>query len=157
MPTPTIKGMFINSHLKALEAQLGTDGLTQLGRAYGKPLVFKNLEDVPVREEVEILTHMVPLLCAEVSQTQIDFEAGRLHFRNFITTPFAKILMGAIPRTSEGYNKMLQSSDYIASHVFKHMRFGSEPSEEKTLVSIIENSDYPRDHFKGLFYEWMLY
>jgi hypothetical protein len=155
---PLIKGIFVNSHIKTLRNAKGEKAVAELERIYGRPIAFKNLENVPVREEVKILEIVLDILSEKPPAPEIRaFEAGRLHFRNFITTPFAKILTSAVPKTPEGYRQMLISSGYIARHVFKNTNFRSEPSEPNSLVSIMENNDYPLDHFKGLFYEWMVY
>jgi hypothetical protein len=37
------------------------------------------------------------------------------------------------------------------------VRFESRDLGENTVKVVMENNDYPLDHFRGLFYEWMLY
>lgn len=153
--TPLIKGMFINSHIRALRAKKGASGVRLLEERVGRPLVFKNLEDVPVREEIAIIEHTLDLLSDEpIAPEARSFEAGRLHFRNFITTPFGRILMSALPRTHEGLRQLMQRSGYIARRVFRHTNFRAQEHDD-TVTITMDNSDYPIDHFKGLFYEWM--
>jgi len=155
--TPLIKGMFVNSHIRALRVKKGTDGVRELERRYGSPLAFKNLADVPVREEIRILELVLDLLSdVPVPPESRSFEAGRLHFRNFITTPFGKILISAIPKTIAGFHKLLTSTGHIARHVFKNTNFRATHTD--SMISIcMDNSDYPLEHFRGLFFEWMVF
>lgn len=153
---PLIKGIFINSHIRHLRNDKGDAAIIELERRYGKPLEFKTFENVPVIEEVRILDLILEITGeVPIDEHERDFESGRHHFRNFATTPFGKILMGAVPKTPEGFRIMLTSSGYISRHVFKNLQFDSEPSDENTLVSIMFNSGYPLHHFRGLYYEWM--
>ena len=77
MPTePRIKGIFVNSHVKALEAQKGPEAVRELARRYGGPVRFKNSEDVPVREEVKIIELAADILSgAPIPPDRRAFEA----------------------------------------------------------------------------------
>ena len=155
--TPLIKGMFINSHVWALRSAKGEEGVAELRRRLGRPISFNNLKDYPVREEVELIEVVHELLYGPSPEETRSFEAGRLHFKNFITTPFGKILMSALPKTSDGFRRLLLSVRHIVKHIFKNTNFASEAKETNKLRIVMENSDYPIDHFRGLFYEWQLY
>src|SRR5262245_22308856 len=93
MDTPTIKGIFVRSHLQAVQDKKGSDGLATLAQKFGKPLLFSNLQDVPIKEEEKIIELCLELLEGyPVSESKLHYEAGRLHFRNFTNTPLARIL-----------------------------------------------------------------
>lgn len=154
MPTePRIKGIFVNSHVKALEAQKGPEAVRELARRYGGPVRFKNSEDVPVREEVKIIELAADILSgAPIPPDRRAFEAGRLHFRNFSTTPLARIIFSMF-RTD--FKRLMMQAPNIAGHVFKGVKFSSEDLGSKAVKVTMDNNDYPIDHFRGLFQEWM--
>lgn len=153
MPEPTIKGIFVNSHIKNLEKQKGQEGLEELKSRYGHPIEFRNSENVPVREEVKIIEIALQILTNDtVPKDQIAFEAGRLHFKDFITTPFAKIIFSLFRKN---FKLVMLQSKNIAGHVFNGVRFSSEELGPKIAKVTMENNDYPIDHFRGLFQEWM--
>lgn len=159
--TPLIKGMFVNSHIRRLRNEKGAGAVEELSKRYGKPLVFRNLEEVPVREEIAILEHVFDILHEHDGQA-LDpalrsFEAGRLHLQNFLATSFGLILVAAAPKTPAGFKKLMLSAKYIATHVFKNtnLRAYAPENDPQSLIIVMENNDYPLNHFKGLFFEWM--
>lgn len=155
MPKPTIKGIFVRSHIKALQDKKGEVAVTQLQKDFGKPIDFKNSDNVLISDEVKIIE-----LCLDIlSPTPVDFnkrafEAGRLHFQNFVTTPLAKIIF---PIFKNQFKLMMLNSDKIAGHVFQGVTFSSQELGPKSVKITMQNNDYPLDHFKGLFYEWMVF
>jgi uncharacterized protein (TIGR02265 family) len=150
---PTIKGIFVNSHIAAVRKVLGEDGVRKLEEIYGKPIIFKNSEDVPVREEVKIIECALDLLHPEMAISESRaFEAGRLHFQNFRTTPLAKIIFSVF-RTD--FKLMMLQSKNIAGHVFRGVHFTTEELSATKARVTMTNNDYPIDHFRGLFAEWM--
>jgi len=152
-PQPVIKGMFVKSHIEAVRKAKGEAGVAELERRYGKPLKFRHMQYVPVREEVKIIEHTLDILSpAPVPAAMRAFEAGRLHFRNFRTTSYGKIIFSSLPKNCK---PILMNAKYIAQHVFRHVKFTSIDLGPQALKIIMENNDYPIDHFKGLFYEWM--
>ena len=152
---PTIKGMFVSSHVSAVRRAKGEEGVRALERLYGKSLAFRNSERVPVREEVRIIECALDILTGHtVSPAERAFEAGRLHFRNFTTTPFGRLLF---PMFRGSFRKMMLRTKNIGGHVFEGVRFSSVDRGESEVVVRMENADYPIDHFRGLFYEWLLY
>lgn len=160
--TPLIKGLFVNSHIRRLRNEKGPDAIEELSKRYGKEVVFGNLEEVPVREEIAILEHVYDILhqydpLPLPSASSRSFEAGRLHLHNFLATPFGKILATATPKTPEGLKKLFISAKYITPHVFKNTNFIAIDSKNDPQVLIIamENNDYPLAHFQGFFFEWM--
>jgi uncharacterized protein (TIGR02265 family) len=98
---PTIKGIFVNSHLKAVRDKLGEEGVRQIELQCGKKISYKNSENVPVSDEVRILDCSIDILRpGEVPPSLLAFESGRLHFQNFSTTPLAKIIFSVFPNLS---------------------------------------------------------
>lgn len=150
--TPTIKGMFVNSHIKAVLDMKGEVGVAKLKNMYGHPINFKNMDDVPIREEVKIIECALEILHPEISETSRPFEAGRLHFINFSTTPLGKIMFSTLPKD---FKKMMMRCKYIAQHVFRGVIFEPVDTGEKSVKVIMANNDYPASHFQGLFQEWM--
>lgn len=149
---PTIKGIFVNSHLKAVERARGEDGLRRLEILVGQPLRFGVTEDVPVATEVRILEAAVELLLDPVAAADVAYEAGRLHYRNFKGTPWATVLFGMLPRD---FRFMVLHSPAIAERVFKGVGFEAEELGPSTLKLVMDNADYPMEHFKGFFAQWM--
>lgn len=150
---PTIKGIFVNSHLKAVEKRHGSDGLHRLETLVGQPLHFGAAQDVPVSLEVRVLEAAVELLVDHpVAEDQVAYEAGRLHYRNFKGTPWAKVIFGMFPRD---FGFMIRHSPVIAERVFKGVAFQALELAPTTLKLVMDNADYPVDHFKGFFQAWM--
>jgi uncharacterized protein (TIGR02265 family) len=154
-PRPTIKGIFVNSHIEAVRKLRGEEGVLALEHRYGKSLKFKNSEDVPVADEVKIIEYALDLLSPElVPEPEWAFEAGRLHFRNFTTTPLAQIIFSLF---REEYKLLMLKTKNIAGHVFRGVHFASEDLGPKSVRVTMKNNDYPIQHFRGLFAEWMIF
>jgi uncharacterized protein (TIGR02265 family) len=152
---PTIKGIFVNSHINAVKKAKGAEGVRALEKKYGKPLHFKNNQDVLIREEVKLIEAALEVLSSSpIPSSHLSFEAGKLHFRNFSTTPLARIIFSVFRKK---FKLMMMQSENIAGHVFRGVRFSSENLGPKEVKVTMENNDYPIDHFKGLFQEWMIY
>lgn len=152
---PTIKGIFVNSHIKQLQKERGNEGLQELQSRYGKEIDFKNDEDVPIGEEVKILECIVDMTSDHpLSQEERAYQAGVLHFNNFVRTPFAKIIFSLF---SKNFKLLMLESTNIAGHVFKGVRFHSKDLGGNAVEVIMENNDYPLEHFGGLFQAWMNY
>lgn len=150
---PTIKGIFVNSHVAMVRRALGEKGVEELARRLGRPVAFRNSDDVPVREEVRLIEHALDLTSPEpVRQGARSFEAGRLHFQNFLTTPWAKLLFTLFPRNLKF---MMLHASTVAERVFKGVRFRSEDLGGNSVRLVMENNDYPLEHFQGLFQEWL--
>lgn len=155
MARPTIKGIFVNSHIKALRAQKGEAAVKELERRFGKPLTFSNSENVLIADEVLILRHCVALQSdTPVAPEHLEEAAGTLHFQNFSTTPLAKIIL---PFFKQNFKALMLNSPNIAGHVFQGVDFESKELGEKKVQVIMRNNDYHIDHFKGLFTAWMKY
>jgi uncharacterized protein (TIGR02265 family) len=152
---PTIKGIFVNSHIRTVHTVLGDDGVSRLEKLYGHPITFNNGDDVPLREEIAIIEFALDLLSsAPIPKEQRSFEAGRLHFRNFSMTPLGQILFSMFRNQ---FKLMMLHANNIAGHVFRNVEFSSRELGDKSVEVTMENNDYPLDHFRGLFYEWMIY
>src|SRR5258708_36441396 len=93
-PTPYIKGVFLKSHINAVVKARGPKGLKQLELCYGKPLTYKKLDDGPVRDEIKFFECAIQIISDKlIHPSQLPYEAGRLHFWNFSTTPLAKFVL----------------------------------------------------------------
>jgi uncharacterized protein (TIGR02265 family) len=150
---PRIKGIFVNSHVKALEAKKGPGAVRELAKRYGARVRFRNSEDVPVREEIKIIELALDIMSdSPVPSERRAFEAGRLHFRNFSGTPLARIIFSMF-RTD--FKLMMMQAPNIAGHVFKGVKFASADLGPKAVKVTMDNNDYPMDHFRGLFQEWL--
>lgn len=150
---PTIKGIFVQSHLRAVERAHGRAGLERLERMVGEPLRFGTTQDVPVSLEVRVLEAAVELLVEPaVPAHDVPVEAGRLHFRNFKGTPWATLLFGMLPRD---FRFMVLHSPAIAERVFKGVSFAASELGPATIKLVMDNADYPLAHFKGFFAQWM--
>src|SRR5688500_10113539 len=91
--TPTIKGVFVKSHINMVKQVAEEEEVKQLAEKHGKPLEFKSTDDVPIRDEVSIIEYALDVISTTpVPPEQRAFLAGSLHFKDFLTTPFAKIL-----------------------------------------------------------------
>lgn len=150
---PTIKGIFVNSHIREVVRRHGAAGKGRLETLVGQPLSFGANQDVPIALEVRVIEAAVELLVDRpVAATDVAFEAGKLHYRNFKGTPWAKIIFGMFPRD---FAFMVLHSPVIAEKVFKGVRFEATQLAPRTLKLVMDNADYPLDHFKGFFQEWM--
>ena len=154
-PKPTIKGIFVRSHIAALRAAKGPASVRELEKRYGRPLKFKNSDNVPVHDEVKLIEQVLDLMSNQpVPPAERAFEAGRLHFRNFTTTPLAKIVFSVY---RQELKRVLMSAASIAGHVFQGVDFTSEELGPTAVRITLQNNDYPLDHFRGLFDEWIRY
>lgn len=148
-PRPTIKGIFVKSHIRGLERERGAEALRELERRMGESLAYKNTDNVPISDEVRILEHIVDMLSTEpLSQKEREIEAGRLHFRNFSTTPLWTLvdtLLGSNPKF------ILLQSAKIAGYVFQDVEFTAEDLGERQVRITMFNNEYPIEHFAGFF------
>lgn len=152
---PTIKGVFLKSHIKGIQKEKGDEGVRLLAEKYGKPLDFNNSDNVPIRDEVRLLECAVEILNQDpLPKEKISYEAGRLHFRNFLTTPIARILF---PFFKGQFKVMMLQAKSIAGHIFEGVDFVSSELGEKSVKICLKNNDYPIEHFQGLLQEWMHY
>ncbi len=152
---PTIKGIFVRSHIERIKKEKGEEGVRLLEEKFGKPLVIKNTDNVPIKDEVHLLECAVELLSNEsLSGTKLSYEAGRLHFTNFLTTPLAKILF---PFFKSQFKMIMLQTRNIAGHVFEGITFTSVDLGENGVKVILTNNDYPIEHFQGFFQEWLNY
>jgi len=155
---PTIKGVFVNSHISQLRKSHGEEKVEEFKRSYGKPVEFSNTQDISIRDEVELLETIVDITTdSKLEPKERSLEAGRLHFRNFSNTSFAGILFSTVPKTPEGFKKLLLNSDYIVNNIFKNTEFESAVVNDKKLKVTMGKNDYPKEHFQGLLEEWAIY
>ncbi|GEM_PF-1039773 len=152
-PPPTIKGIFVNSHIHAVRRRCGPEGLARLEAAMGGPLDYGDFDDVPIRDEVRLIEAANDILSeAPVPPEARAFEGGRLHFRNFKGTPIARMMFAIFPRN---YRYLILHTPSIAERVFKGVGFEARETGPREIEVVMENNDYPLDHFRGLFQEWM--
>src|ERR1041385_2095598 len=144
---PTIKGIFVMSHVRALERAKGHKAVLELVKKYGKRVRFKNSEDVPVREEVKIIELVLDLLSEKtIPYGKRELEAGKLHFKNFSKTPLGTLVLNMF-----GYKNALLRAPWIASRVFRGVHFKTEELGQKKIRVTMENNDYSIEHFQGFF------
>jgi len=152
-PRPTIKGIFVKSHIRTLEREYGSEAVRELERRVGHPIAYTNTEDVPVGDEVAILEAIVEIAAGKsLPQRERELEAGRLHFRNFATTPLWTLteqIFGTNPKF------LFMQSSKIAGYVFQDVEFTSEDLGPQTVRITMFNNDYPLEHFQGFFEEWL--
>lgn len=138
-----------------MQKEKGEAGVRLLAEKYGKPLDFKNSDKIPVSEEVRLLECAVEILISEpLAKEKISYEAGRLHFKNFLTTPIARILF---PFFKGQFKTMMMEAKNIAGHIFEGVEFTSTELGERSVQIRLKNNDYPVEHFQGLLQEWMNY
>lgn len=147
-PEPTIRGLFVMSHINALEAERGSDGIVELMTRYGKQIRFSAFENVPVREEVRIIEHVLDILDPDVTPDTRAFRAGKLHFKNFSNTELGGLIL---PLFRSNIRAFLMNANHIAGYVFSGVRFISEERGQGNIRIVMENNDYPLDHFAGFF------
>ncbi len=152
---PTIRGIFLKSHIRAVERAKGKQGLDQLEACFGKSIAFKNSDNVPIRDEVALLECALRIMGDEsIPPDRIAYEAGRLHFENFATTPLGKI---TLPFFKHNYKMIMLNARYLGVHVFHGVKFASEELGPSAVYLVMSNADYPIEHFQGLLQAWMEY
>ena len=153
--TPTIKGIYIKSHVDAVKRAKGDGGLTLLAQKFGKPIDFKNSDAISIRDEVHLLECVTEILSpAPLTKEQLSFQAGRQHFTDFLTTPYAKIIF---PYFQNQFKVVMMQIHNIASHIFQGVDFTSIALGDTAVKVIMKNNEYPIEHFRGLFQSWMEY
>lgn len=152
---PTIKGVFVKSHVLAVRKAKGSAGVRLLEKRLGHSVDYRNFDSVPVRDEVHLIEAALDILHPlERTPEKRAFEAGRLHFRNFRTTPLAKIIFSVYRRD---FRTIVMNASNIAGHVFRGVIFTTVVESPRTMTVQLENNDYPLEHFQGFFTEWMHY
>jgi uncharacterized protein (TIGR02265 family) len=153
--TPTIKGIFVKSHINAVKEKKGSEGIKLLEQQYGEPLDFKNTDNVLVSKEVKLIEYITQILAdTPIPDDQLAYEAGKQHFRDFATTPLARIVL---PFFKNQFKSVIMQAQSIAGHVFQGVIFSSQDLGEHEVKLTMKNNDYPLDHFKGFFQAWMEY
>lgn len=151
----TIKGLFVNTHVKAVEKNLGDFGVKQVAKKCGFALPYGNWENVPVIQEVKVIDAALQLLSdTEVPIHKLEYEAGKFHFNNFMSTFFAKTIFAQF---GTNFALMMRLAGKIASRVFKGVEVRSQQLEVKKVRITMYNMDYPLEHFVGFFEAWLSY
>src|SRR3990167_5855393 len=152
---PTIKGVFVNTHINQVRKKKGEECVKLLEKLYGKSIHFGYLEDVPIQEEIEIIKLCLHIISdKKIPEKDFEFEAGRFHFRNFTESPLGKLVFSYIPKN---FKQIILHSKNLARHIFKNTNVSILDTGENSLVIKMENNNYPIEHFKGLFFEWMVF
>lgn len=150
---PTIKGIFVKSHIKAVQRKKGKAAVKELERRVGHPINYRNTDEVPISEEITIIEQALQLVSdTSILKERIAFEAGRFHFRNFATTPLARLVIHSFRDP-----KLLLKAKYIAEHVFRGVIFFADERGPRKVKVVMEGGQYPLDHFKGFFSAWIEY
>jgi hypothetical protein len=145
---PTIKGAFVNSHIQALRNQNGEEAVKELQRLFGKSLVFRPEDDIPIVDEVAILEHIVVMRGDSPDEVTRRYEAGQLHFKNFTTTYLWRIIG---PLVEANVNILLLNTKHFANFVFRNVTFNSEALNARAVKVRMTAIDYPIEHFEGFF------
>lgn len=153
---PSIKGVFVQSHVETLRKTKGDKAVIVLEERLGRRAFFTRLENVPVKLEVAVIELVYDLLNEGHTLTGAAREraAGRLHFANFSETTFGSMLMHSMPQTKATFQTMLYNIGPIARSVIQHTDFRVEERRGAVLIKLT-NNDYPPEHFAGFFEEWM--
>lgn len=138
------------SHVRALARVKGEGAISELVERCGKRVRFKNSDNVPVRTEVLILENVLDMLVGKkMPAGKREFEAGRLHFKNFAETSLGKVVLLFKFKTA------LMRTPWIAKRVFRGVEFSSRNLDKNTVEITMRNNDYPLEHFHGFFKAWM--
>jgi len=152
---PTIKGVFVNSHLKALVAAKGEAALAGLEKLLGRPLKFHALEDVPVKLELKIVNACFDFMTgAPLEGDSRDFEAGRFHFKDFANTPLGQFILSTFPKD---FKSFVLRSDAVANRILKGTEMSALDLGVKKVKLYFSRSPYPVEHLRGFLQEWMNY
>lgn len=149
--TPTIKGVFVNSHARAVRRDLGDAGVAAMALRT-EQIRFGAREDVPISVEVAVIEAALDVLEPHTPPRLRDERAGRLHFRDFTATPWASFLFRMFPKD---VRFMMLHGNTIATRVFRHVRMESTEAGPGAVRVRMENTAYPLEHFRGLILEWM--
>jgi uncharacterized protein (TIGR02265 family) len=150
---PTIKGIYVNSHVRAVQKKRGPEGLKTVEACFGRPLKFHNSENIPVRDEVKLLECSLSVMRERpVPESEKEYQAGRLHFDNFVDTPMAKIIFSVFRKN---FKMLAMKAENIAGHVFEGVKFTSTDLGPNSVKVVTENNDYPLAHFRGFFQCWI--
>ena len=149
---PTIKGIFVKSHINAVRQAKSEAGLMELRRRYGQSIELRNNDNIPIPDEVKIINLAFDIVSDHRLPTEMDFEAGRFHFRNFLKTPLAKYIFSAFRNK---FKLLMLNAKNIAGHVFQGMIFTTIDLGPSAVKVRTENNYYPPNHFRGLLYEWL--
>ena len=151
---PSIKGIFVRQHIQAIKKIKGDEGVKLLEQKFGRPLVFKNSDNVPIADEIKILESFTEILFPKnYTRDELQYVSGRLHFKNFTQSPIARILIYSFKMD---FRKLILNSTSIFAHVFNNVPFSAE-SLGKNSVKVIISNGYAKDHFRGFFDEWFEY
>lgn len=152
---PSIKGIFVKSHVRLVEEQKGSNGVHQLERCFGKPVQFSNAEDISLHDEVHLLRCALAIIEGKDNAEAVsEYDTGRLHFRSFATTPLAKIILSTF-RTN--FKRILLHSKNLASHILHGVSFSPEDYGPKGVKITVSDNEYPIEHFRGFFAMWLEY
>ncbi len=150
---PCVRGIFVLSHINAVRKAKGNEGVRLLERGFGKSLDFDVDDLVPVRDELKIIDAALHLTSVDaVPAPQVDYEAGKLHFRNFSTTTLGKTLLLVF---RDDFKFILLRTPAVARLVFSGMSFSATDLGPNSVRVCIRNCAYPLEHFHGIFSEWM--
>jgi uncharacterized protein (TIGR02265 family) len=153
--TPTIKGFFVGSHIKAVKKQKGKQGLKELEKEYGKPLTFGRFSNIPVVDEVRLIDCALKIILGlSVPKEDWHRTAGNFHFQNFIRTFYGRAILSVFRKQLK---PILMNSRGITRLVFKNMPFSSKNLGQNRIQVTIENNYYPLEHFTGFFEGWLSY
>ncbi len=150
---PTIKGIFVNSHVHALRKARGDEAVLELQGKFGKPVSFGVMEDVLVCDEVLLLEYIVEIMShRRYTDRERSLEAGRLHFNNFTTTPLWKVLISTF---GNDFKRIALHGAKVTEQVFRGLSIKIEDIGPTHVKITMGNNDYPLEHFQGFYEAWL--
>jgi uncharacterized protein (TIGR02265 family) len=152
LPKPTIKGIFVNSHIDMLRASGGEEAVLKLKELVGFPIDYKEDDDVFLGDEEKLIDSLVIMENPNISGDKLHFESGKLHFTNWTKTPWSKQLFSLLP---PDFKYMMLHLNVIIIKVFQNFTFESEELGEKKVKVSANNNYYNVQHWVGLFQAWM--
>lgn len=152
LPKPTIKGIFVNSHISMLKDSKGDSAVQELRDKVGFPIDYKEDEDIFLGDEEKIIDALVLMENPNISADKLHFESGKLHFTNWTKTPWSKQLFSLLP---PDFKYMMMHLNVIIVKVFQNFTFESTELGEKRVKVSANNNYYDVQHWVGLFQAWM--
>lgn len=151
--TPTIKGIFVTAHVRAVRKSLGEEGVRRLEQTYGAPLSFGLGDPVLLKDEARLLECAVNLLAQkEIPPEVCSYEAGRLHFKNFRSTPLGRIVFPYFRRRTK---HIFLRPRLITGYIFTGIEFRTKEIAPDLIRLRISNCGYPLAHWRGFFDAWL--
>jgi len=151
---PSRKGVFVKNHIDALRQDKGEEAVTLLEERFGKSLNFKNSDDIPIADEVKLITIATQLRSEKpIPEDQLQFESGRQHLRDSLTGPFGHVMAPLFSK--EKFKYMAMSFGNVAKRMYTGIDFHTTDLGGNGVKVTMQDNSYPLEHFKGVLQEGM--